>query len=81
MTLYADLELYQLIDLLIIHTDEYTEMLSSRVFSVEDFTQCKQKLAEIHAAIKQKSIDEGLPMDNIMPNFPGDDSIYFRTTI
>ena len=81
MTGYLDLELHQLIDLLLVHTDEYTEMLSSRIFSVEDFTQCKQKLAEIHAAIKQKSIDEGLPMDNIMPNFPSNDSIYFRTSV
>jgi len=37
---------------------------------VEEFTQCKQQLAEIHAAIKEKSKEEGFPMEYILPNFP-----------
>ena len=72
MSNYTDLDLQALVDLLVIHTDEYNRIVSSPVLRVEEFTQCKQKLAELHAAIKEKSKEEGYPMEFILPNFPGD---------
>ena len=52
MSKYNDLELPALMDLLVKHTEEYTKMVTYKVFSVEEFTQCKQRLKEIHDAIK-----------------------------
>lgn len=70
MTKYSELELPALIDQLIRHTEEYTRMVSYKVFSVEEFSRCKQALAEIHTAIKEKSEQNGKPINNILPNFP-----------
>ena len=70
MSQYTELDLQALVDLLVTHTREYDKMLSSGFFSVEEFTQCKQQLAEIHAAIKERSEKEGYPMKFILPNFP-----------
>jgi hypothetical protein len=72
MSKYIDLDMQSLVDLLVIHTTEYNKMLSSGFFSVEEFTQCKQQLAEIHAAIKENSKKEGYSMEYILPNFPED---------
>jgi hypothetical protein len=74
MSKYSELELPALIDLLIRHTGEYTRMVSYKVFSVEEFSRCKQVLAEIHTAIKEKSEREGKPINNILPNFPDFDT-------
>jgi len=70
VTNYENLDLQALVDLLVIHTKDYDRMLSSGVFRVEEFTQCKQQLAEIHSAIKEKGKKEGDPMENILPSFP-----------
>ena len=68
---YIDLDLQVLVDLLVIHSKEYDRIVSSPILRVEEFTQCKQQLAEIHAAIKEKSREEGIRMEFILPNFPG----------
>ena len=70
MSQYINLDLQTLIDLLVTRIKEYDKMLSTRVFNEEEFTQCKQILAELHAAIKEKATEEGYSMDNIYPNFP-----------
>ena len=70
MSEYVDLDMQSLVDLLVTHTTDYNKMLSSGFFSVEEFTQCKQRLAEIHAAIKENSRKEGYSMEYILPNFP-----------
>ena len=67
---YMNLDLQVLVDLLVIHTNEYNRIVTSPVFRVEEFTQCKRQLAEIHAAIKDKSKEKGVPMEHILPNFP-----------
>ena len=71
MSQYIDLDLQSLIDLLVVRTRQYDKMLSTRVFSEEEFAQCKQTLAELHAAIKEKAAQDGYPMNNVFPNFPG----------
>ena len=70
VTNYEDLDLQALVDLLVIHTNDYDRILSSGIFRVEEFTQCRQQLAEIHAAIKEKGKKEGDPMEYILPSFP-----------
>ena len=72
VTNYEELDLQALVDLLVIHTNDYNRILSSGIFRVEEFTQCKQQLAEIHAAIKENSKKEGYSMEYILPNFPED---------
>ena len=72
MSQYIQLELHTLVDELVENIKEYDRMLTSKVFTEEEFTQCKQKLAEIHAAIKQKGEEAGSPMNNIFPSFPTD---------
>jgi hypothetical protein len=72
MSEYIKLELQSLVDELVENIKEYDRMLSSKVFTEEEFTQCKQKLAEIHAAIKAKGEAAGYPMNNIFPSFPKD---------
>jgi len=72
MLQYIDLDLQNLIDLLIVYIAEYEKMLSSKVFTEEEFAQCKQKLAELHAEIKDRSRGLGYSMDHILPAFPGD---------
>lgn len=71
---YIELELQTLIDTLVERIREYDHMLSTRVFSEEEFTQCKQALAELHAAIKSKAEAQGYSMKNVFPNFPGNES-------
>jgi len=70
VTNYEDLDLQALVDLLVIHTNDYNRILSSGIFRVEEFTQCRQELAEIHAAIKERGKKEGAPMEYILPSFP-----------
>jgi hypothetical protein len=70
MSEYMNLELEDLIDLLVARTRDYDVMLSTRVFNEEEFAQCKQTLAELHAAIKVKAQEEGYNTNNISPNFP-----------
>ena len=70
MSQYHDLDLQSLVDVLVAYIGEYDKMLSSKVFTEEEFTQCKQKLAEIHAAIKEKGMEAGYSMENIFPSFP-----------
>ena len=72
MLQYIDLDLQSLIDLLIVYIAEYDKMLSSKVFTEEEFAQCRQKLAELHAEIKERSQELGYPMDHILPAFPDD---------
>jgi hypothetical protein len=69
---FLQLELQSLVDVLVEHIKEYDRMLSSKVFTEEEFTQCKQKIAEIHAAIKEIGQQAGYSMDNIFPSFPND---------
>jgi uncharacterized protein YdhG (YjbR/CyaY superfamily) len=40
------------------------------VFTEEEFAQCKQKLAELHAEIKERNQELGNPMNYILPSFP-----------
>jgi len=70
MPKYIDLDFQTLIDLLVVRIKEYDGMLSTRVFSEEEFTQCKRILAELHAAIKEKAEEQGYSMKNIFPSFP-----------
>jgi hypothetical protein len=70
MKRYINLDLESLIDILILRIKEYDRMLSTRVFSEEEFAQCKLTLAELHAAIKEKARLKGFNTDNIFPNFP-----------
>lgn len=72
MSQYKDFDLQSLVDVLVAYIEEYDKMLSSKVFTEEEFTQCKQKLAEIHAAIKEKGIKAGYSMENIYPSFPNE---------
>ncbi len=67
MSRYIDLELSTLMDLLVKHTEEYTKMVTYKVFSVEEFSHCKQQLGEIQAAIKEKNPYEGRPQDKVSP--------------
>ena len=64
MNSYSDLELHHLLDLLVKHTSEYTEMLSQGILPVEKFAQCKQTLAELQNAIEAK---HGLGTKIILP--------------
>ena len=63
MSNYADFDLPYLLDLLVKHTKEYTKMLSYSNYTVEEFSQCKQTLAEIQAAIhlKRDKLDYMIP--------------------
>lgn len=76
MTQYNDLALNSLIDLLVVRTKEYDMMLSTKVFSEEEFAQCKLTLAELHAAIKEKAEQEGHPMNSVSPSFPDNKFTY-----
>ncbi len=76
MSQYIDLDLQTLIDHLVAQIKEYDKMLSTKVFSEEEFTQCKQTLAELHAAIKEKAEEMGYSMKNIFPNFPNSNPAY-----
>jgi len=72
MSQFKDLDLQSLVDVLVAYINEYDKMLSSKVFTEEEFTHCKQKLAEIHAAIKEKGTKAGYSMENIYPSFPNE---------
>ena len=76
MSQYIDLDLQTLVDLLVTRIQEYDGMLSTRVFSEEEFTQCKQTLAELHAAIKDKAEEMGYSMKNIFPSYPDQNPQY-----
>ena len=76
MNPYNDLDLQTLVDLLIERIKEYDQMLSTRVFSEEEFTQCKQTLAELHSAIKIKAELLGYSMKNIFPSYPHNNPLY-----
>ena len=76
MSQYLDLDLQNLIDLLVSRIKEYDAMLSTRVFSEEEFTQCKQTLAELHTAIKIKAELLGFSMKNIFPSYPHNNPLY-----
>ena len=67
-----DLEFQSLIDLLIVYIHEYDKMLASKVYTVDEFTHCRQKLAELHTQIKAKGEQLGYSMDRILPSFPED---------
>ena len=79
MSQYIDLNIETLIDLLVARIKEYDNMLSTKVFTEEEFTQCKQTLAELHAEVKEKAEQEGRPIKNIFPNFPDNISIYQKS--
>jgi len=70
MLQYIDLGLPSLMDLLVKHTAEYTRMLTYGSHSVEEFSQCKQTLAELQQTIKQKLEEGGYLLNNIIPDFP-----------
>ena len=70
MVQYIHLDLKSLVEILIVYVKEYDKMLSTKVFTGEEFTQCKQTLAELHSAIIEKAEQEGCPVDNIFPDFP-----------
>lgn len=70
MNKYIKLDLESLIEMLIARIRDYDRMLSTRVFSEEEFARCKHTLAELHAAIKEKAKLQGFNTDNIFPNFP-----------
>jgi len=55
------------LDLLFKHTSEYTKMLASYTFSVEEIFQCKEILEDIHAAIEAKHSQETSQMKIVMP--------------
>ena len=64
---YTDLDLQSLIDLLVKHTGDYTKMLTYGTYPVEEFAQCKQALAEIHAAIELIQAQETHQIKLIVP--------------
>ena len=72
MSKYIELDLQRLLDLLIVHIKQYDQMLSSKVFTEEEFTQCKRRLAELHSQIKEKAYEMGQPMEKVLPTFPED---------
>ena len=72
MSQYSELDLQRLIDLLIVNIKQYEQMLSSKVFTEEEFTQCKRRLAELHSQIKEKASELGYSMDKVLPAFPED---------
>ncbi|MEP7375167.1 MAG: hypothetical protein ABI675_17340 [Chitinophagaceae bacterium] len=67
---YTELELPDLMDLLVWHTNEYRKMLRYSSYTIAEFAQCKLALAEIHAAVKSKIEQGGYLMKNVIPNFP-----------
>jgi hypothetical protein len=73
---YIEKDLQTLIDLLVDRIKDYDQMLSTRVFSEEEFTQCKQTLAELHAAIKEKAEALGYSMKNIFPSYPSNEAFF-----
>lgn len=68
MLQYIDLDLPVLMDLLVKHTNEYTNMLTFSSYTVEEFAQCKRTLAEIQQAIKIKIEQEGYLLNSVVPN-------------
>jgi hypothetical protein len=54
MIKYIDLDLPVLVDLLVKHSNEYTNMLFPNTYHGEKFAECKWTLAEIQQATKIK---------------------------
>ena len=67
---YPELDLQRLLDLLIVYVKQYEQMLSSRVFTEEEFAQCRRRLAELHVEIKLKAAESGYPIEKVLPSFP-----------
>jgi hypothetical protein len=67
---YISLELQTLLDLLVKQTNEYGEMCRNDNYSAEEFTQCRQILAELQQAIKLRLETSGKKMKNLIPDFP-----------
>ena len=64
------LELQNLLDLLIVYLKEYDKLLATKVYTVEEFTQCKRTLAQLHSQIKEKGERLGYKMTSVSPSFP-----------
>ena len=76
MVEYINLDVKSLMKILVTHVREYDQMLSTKVFTGEEFAQCKQTLAELHAAIKEKAEQQGYSMKNIFPSFPRNNPLF-----
>ncbi len=70
MPQYIGLDLQILLDLLVKQTNEYGEMSRKGNYTGEEFTQCRQILAELQQAIKLKLESSGKKMKNLIPDFP-----------
>jgi hypothetical protein len=70
MPQYIALELQTLLDLLVKQTNEYGAMCRKGNYTGEEFTQCRQILAELQQAIKLKLEACGKKMKNLIPDFP-----------
>ena len=68
MIKYTDLDLQVLMDLLVMHTNEYTTMLADNIANGEEFAQCKRTLSEIQQAAKLKIEQGGCRMNNVITN-------------
>lgn len=68
---FADLDLQTLMDLLVKYTTDYTRMLCSGEFTEEEFSQCKQTLADLQKSIKLKTGKEAAyDLTSVRPDFP-----------
>ena len=70
MPQYIGLELQTLLDLLVKRTNEYGEMIRNGNHNGEEFTQCRQVLAELQQAIKLNLEACGIKIKNLIPDFP-----------
>ena len=70
MQQYIGLDLQILLDLLVKQTNEYGEMCRKGNYTGEEFTQCRQILAELQQAIKLELEAGGKKMKNLIPDFP-----------
>jgi len=70
MPQFIALELQTLLDLLVKQTNEYGAMCRKGNYTGEEFTQCRQILAELQQAIKLKLEACGKKMKNLIPDFP-----------
>ena len=70
MPQYIGLEMQTLLDLLVKQTNEYGAMCRKGNYTGEEFTQCRQILAELQQAIKLELEACGKKMKNLIPDFP-----------